>query len=228
MNILKYAKFDTQPYSEIGQTNPLRWMNLKPSSDPAFQWEAVSHWWKCKDFMNDAVTSWWLKKDYKIYGFVCNYETFFAKDQQEFYFLLKNLMPGWQENMQLVNAALEQWDMPPLTWEMCGKVGEGEGAVLTLPRAYLENTLCMSTACLYVRMANCQKTYNTLKGMLAENSQDTENFAASEKKPLNALPESKKGLIFSYKGGFDCKKDGSSTFTTSTMHNCGVVNWDFA
>jgi hypothetical protein len=227
MNILNYSKFDTQPYSEIGQSNPMRWMNLKPSSDPAFEWEAVSHWWKCKDFMNDAVTSWWLKEDYKIYGFFCQYSEFFAKDQQEFYFLLKNLLPGWQANMKTVNEALAAWDMPPITWKMCGKVDTGEGAVLTLPRPYLENTLCMSTACLYVRMANCQGVYTSLEEMLKENSGDTINYKASITKPLNNIPKSKEGLVFSYKGGYNCAKDGSSTFTTSIMHNCGVVNWDF-
>ena len=54
MKILNLEKWNGS-YCEIGQTNPLRWQNLKPVSEGVY--EAVSHKWKCKDFMNEVVLS---------------------------------------------------------------------------------------------------------------------------------------------------------------------------
>ena len=98
-------------YAEIGQTNPLRWQNLKLVGEQTY--EPVSHKWKCKDFMNEVVTSYHTKRDFAIYGFSVKHSTFFDELQNELPMLLHNVLPGFDSNMKIVNKYLKKRVLEP-------------------------------------------------------------------------------------------------------------------
>jgi hypothetical protein len=221
MQVINFDNWDSQPYAEIGQTNPLRWMNLKPVSEDTY--EPVSHWWMCKDFMNDAITAKWLKKKFSIYSFVCDPASFYSDEQKTMPMLLKGVLPAFMSNLTVVNQYLKKIKFPTI------KASSYEDMVfIELPEKYLDNTLFMSTITLYIRLANTEKDYDSLDNMAGDpiNRQDTTNYAATKAKPMEKMPEKYKPYIWSYGTSYNCAKDGSSSsFMTSTMHNCGVVNW---
>jgi len=51
-------------YSEASQPSPIRFVNYNPKTK-----KFESHWWKCKDFMNDVVIHYRLGKAFSMYGF---------------------------------------------------------------------------------------------------------------------------------------------------------------
>lgn len=225
MQVINFDKWNSQPYAEIGQTNPIRWMNLKPVDKNTY--EPVSHWWMCKDFMNDAITAKHLKKTYSIYGFQCDPSTFYADGQKTMPMLLKGILQSFMNNLQVLNVHLKAIKFPTI------KASSYEDKVfIELPEKYLDNTLFMSTITLYIRLCNTDTDYESLEDMLTDpvNRQDSVNFANTKTKPMNKLPEKYKPYIWCYgvstNPGYSCAKDGSTPkFMTSTMHNCGVVNW---
>lgn len=223
MKLINFIRWDSQPYGEIGQSNPIRWMNLKPVDKDTY--EPVSHWWMCKDFMNDAITSYWIKQPFKIYGFSVDPATFYAEGQTEMFLLLKNILPAWEHNMKVVNKKLKSMRFPLIKWEKMD-----DYYFITLPHKYLENTLNMSTITLWIRMANTNQPYDDMDKMITDgnNGSDAVNYQKTKDKPMNKLPEKYKDCVWSYGGTYECKRDGSSPkFMTSTMHNCGVVNFSW-
>jgi hypothetical protein len=229
MKIIGLDKW-TGSYSEIGQTNPLRWQNLCPLADGAY--EVVSHKWKCKDFMNEVVTSFHTKREFSIYGFNVNYNKFFSEGQADLPILLHNVLPGWEANMQVVNDYLDSQDCMTLDWEKF----EGGKYVITIPGLYLMNTLFMSQVTLFIRLANTTKDYasdkdyqSTLQDMCNDsiNKQDTNNLAQCFKKPLKDFSKALQDYIWYYDPARNLKHDAglSTPIQTSLMHNCGVVSW---
>lgn len=221
MKLINFERFNSEPYAEIGQANPLRWMNVKPVDGG---YECVSHWWKCKDFMNDAITAKHLNKTFKIYGFECNPEKFYSPGQVDMPLLLKNTKKSFIVNIDVLNKHLKNIKFPKVKLDPVDDM-----FLLTLPEKYLENTLYMSTITLYVRMCNTDKEYKCLDNMIDDewNDGDQNNYKATKQKPINKLSEDKQKYIWYY-GEYNCPRDGSiQQFMTSTMHNCGVVNWSF-
>ena len=223
MNIINFNKWDSQPDAEVGQQNPLRWMNLKPVKENTY--EPVSYWWMCKDFMNDAITAKWLGKTFKIYGFECDPKKFYSPGQKGMPCLLKGILPGFYDNMEMVNDKLEELGFPPIEVKKL----EEDRVFINIPEEYLDNTLFISTVTLYIRLANCEGVHETLEECLSEsvNRDSVKYYEATKKKPINKYPEKLKPYVWYY-GAYNCPKDGSNTsFMTSTMHNCGVVNFTF-
>jgi hypothetical protein len=221
MKIIGLDKW-TGSYSEIGQTNPLRWQNLRPLADGAY--EVVSHKWKCKDFMNEVVTSFHTGRDFSIYGFSVEHKKFFSPDQLTLPILLHNILPGWMSNMEVVNEYLLDQGYPAVDiLEVDGKV------VVELPTIYLANTLFMSQVTLFIRLANTETVYQTLQEMCNDklNKQDQPNLDACLKKPLKDFPEKLYDYLWYYNDERNLKRDVGTdvTIQTSLMHNCGVVNW---
>lgn len=223
MQLDKFEEHDREPYSEMSQTNPLKWMNLKPVGKDKF--ECVSCWWQCKDFMNDALTAKYLKKSFSIYGFRCDPSVFFTENQKHMYFLLKEVLPGFMENINSVNAFLTSIKFPRVIVKCID-----DFVFVELPSKYLENTLFISTITLFIRLANTIEKYSSLEEMIQDplNRGDKSNFQACLQKPMNKLPAKYKDVVWSYGNSYECRKDGTSPhFMTSTMHNCGVVNWSW-
>lgn len=220
MKLINLNKW-TGSYSEISQQNPIRWMNIRPVDSDTY--EPVSHWWKCKDFMNEVVTSYHLRKKFSIYGFTVDPETFFSDDQKELYFLVKNITPAWEENMLVVNDFLLSEGFPAVQYKKLE-----EYYWLCIPEIYLYNTFFISAVTLLIRMANVSTVYQTMEELVKDsgNTQDLENYQALVKKPLSEFPFELEEYIWYYDKNNNLKHwDFESTIMTSNMHNCGVVNW---
>ncbi len=210
-------------YAEIGQTNPLRWQNLKPVEEGVY--EVVSKQWKCKDFMNEVVTSFHTGRTFSIYGFTVEHSKFFSEGQADLPTLLHNVKAGWEANMKVVNDYLDSQDFMVLSWE---KFEDGK-FVITIPGLYLMNTMFMSQVTLFIRLANTEKEYGSINEMCNDpiNKQDSNNLAACFKKPLKDFPKSLEQYIWYYDDSRNLKHDAGATATIQTglMHNCGVVSW---
>ena len=221
MQVINKDKWEGLPYCEIGQTNPLKWQNLKQIEEDMF--EPVSYRWQCKDFMNEVVTSWWLSRKFSIYGFSVNPETFFNREYEGLPILLTNVKEAWQENMEVVNEYLLEQGFPAIPYEQLE-----EGTFINIPEEYMSNTFFMSQATLFIRLANCKKAYSSLQEMVDnENTQDKENYNACLKKPLGQFPEKLEKYIWYYNDINNLPRDfpAERNIQTSMMHNCGVVAW---
>lgn len=213
-------------YSEISQTNPLRWQNLKKLTGD--EYEPVSHWWKCKDFMNEVVTSRYTKQCYSIYGFSVDPATFFNPKDKYLPILLKNILPGWDNNINVVNEGLKLQGMPPVEWDVGPSELDDTHRFIQIPLDYLDNTLFMSVVTLYIRLANTEEVYSSLDEMVSDsvNRGDAENYKAAVQKPFNKMTDSLKKYIWYYNDEINLPKDyKGQKVMTSTMHNCGVVSW---
>lgn len=219
MNIINLKKWDSEPYCEIGQANPLRWMNLKQVGPDVF--EPVSYWWKCKDFLNDAITAKHLKKEFSIYGFNSNPTKFFNEDQEGMYLLLKNVVPSFSHNMMCVNEYLLAEGFDAIT-----HLKVDDNWLIYIPDIYLHNTLFISQVTLFIRLANVNKECSTLEELAKESPTDEANFSACMKKKLSEFPEELCEYIWYYDKTNNCKHGvPDQSFMTSNMHNCGVVSW---
>jgi len=222
MKLVNTTAWDTGTYSEIGQTNLLRWQNLKLVGPDTY--EPVSMWWKCKDFMNEVVTSYHLGRDFSIYGFKVVHNKFFNKEDKGIPLRLKGVCPGFLGNMEVVNNYLLEEGYPEVR-----VVSLGEEMFIHIPEEYLANTLFMSQVTLFIRLANTNKEYATLQEMVKDpiNVGDYENFTACLKKPLSKFPPSLGKYIWYYNDQFNCTYDHPKDLNiqTSMMHNCGVVSW---
>jgi len=225
MKLINFDKWDIQNYAEIGQTNPLRWMNLKLVGLDTY--EPVSKWWMCKDFMNEVVTSFHLGRDFSIYGFQVTHNTFFNKEDTTLPLLLKNVSKSFLVNMKVVNEHLLHEGYPAVEVYQ-----HGVGAFIKIPLEYLANTLFMSQVTLFIRLANTEGEHSSLANMVTDkvNSQDATNFNVCLKKPLSKFPPSLGEYLWYYNDEQYCKRDHPKTanIQTSLMHNCGVVNWGWA
>lgn len=216
---INFNGFESKSYSEISQSNPLRWMNLKPNEDGTYT--AVSGWWKCKDFMNDALTAYHTGKTFSIYGFTVDPKHFYAPGQTTMPILLKNVAAGWVENMCVVNDYLEEQGMPPVAFLV-----DNEHTFVELPNKYLENTFYMSQVTLFIRLANTEKVYQCLQEMQEDpvNCNDADNLAACMEKPIGQLADKLKQYLWYYDVTNNCTKT-TERIMTSMMHDCGVVSW---
>lgn len=223
MKILNLDKWNGT-YCEIGQTNPLRWQNLKPVSEGVYA--AVSHKWKCKDFMNEVVVSYHTQRDFSIYGFQVKHAEFFAEEQNDLPILLHFVQDAWEENMEVVNDHLLEQGFPAVEWVPGPEKGQ---KIVTIPSIYLMNTLFMSQVTLFIRLANTEKDYQSLNDMCNDptNRQDRTNLDNCFKKPLKDFPAKLYDYLWYYNDNQHLKRDvpKSTTIQTSLMHNCGVVNW---
>lgn len=222
MKLLSFDKWNAENYAEIGQTNPLRWMNLKLVGPDTY--EPVSKWWKCKDFMNEVVTSFHLGRDFSIYGFRVTHNEFFNKDDVCLPLLLKNVSKSFLVNMEVVNEHLLHEGYPAVE-----VYPHDMGAFIKIPLEYLANTLFMSQVTLFIRLANTEEEYESIPNMLKDkhNRGDEVNFNACLKKPLGSFPPNLSEYLWYYDDERNCHRDHpkDKNIQTSLMHNCGVVSW---
>ena len=223
MKLVNFDKWDLQNYCEIGQSNPIRWMNLKLVGPDTY--EPVSKWWMCKDFMNEVVTSFHTGRNFSIYGFQVTHSEFFSKGTTSLPILLKGLSKSFLLNMGVINEHLlhEGYPEVPLEPQEDGKV------LVLLPLEYLCNTLFMSHITLYIRIANMNEECGSIQEMVnnPKQQQDKSNYVACLKKPLNTFPPELGEYLWYYDKERNCPRDiaASKNIQTSLMHNCGVVSW---
>jgi len=160
MNLVNTAKWDSGTYSEIGQSNPLQWQNLKLVGPDTY--EPVSKWWKCKDFMNEVVTAFHLERSFSIYGFEVVHNKFFNKEDNALPLRLKGVSQGFLMNMEVVNEHLLNEGYPSISYT---PLEDGQ-VFIRIPLEYLCNTLFMSQVTLFIRLANTDKEYSSLQDMV--------------------------------------------------------------
>lgn len=215
-------------YSEMSQSNPMEWMNVKLVENTIDTFEPVSHWWVCKDFMNEAITAKHTGKTYSIYGFICNPSKFYAPNQQEMYIVIKNVTDSWFGHMEdVVNPYLLEAGFPAIEYESLTIDKEAQ-VLLTIPDVYLHNTLFISQVLLFIRMANVDKVYTDMEGLSknTQNSQDKPNYTACLNKPLKDFPSKLEDYIWYYNSSsYLSHSHKEKPFMTSYMHNCGVSSW---
>lgn len=224
MQLVNFSNWNTEPYSEISQSNPLRWMNLKWIDENTL--EPVSHWWKCKDFMNEVVTSFTTKRDFYIYGFSVEHNKFFNEySKYGLPILLKNTLEGFEHNLlNVINPFLYSQGMPVIPVKDLDKY-----KIIVIPTEYLENTFFMSQVTLFIRLANTDSVYSSVNELILDkrNSGDKENYNAAMKKQMKDFPDSLRKYLWYYNNEQNLPKDASKDkpIQTSLMHNCGVVSW---
>ena len=223
MKLVNFSMWYYLNYAEMGQSNPIQWMNLKLVGPDTY--EPVSKWWRCKDFMNEVVVAFHLERNFSIYGFQVTHSEFFSKGAISLPIFLKGLSESFLVNMEVVNEHLlhEGYLEVPLEPQENGNV------LVLLPLEYLCNTLFMSHVTLYIRLANTKEKHGTIKEM-ADNlkqNQDKPNYAACLKKPLSTFPPELGEYLWYYDKEHNCPRDiaASQNIQTSLMHNCGVVGW---
>jgi len=223
MKIINAAEWDSGTYSEMGQSNSLRWQNLKLVGPDTY--EPVSKWWMCKDFMNEVVVSFHLERSFSIYGFNVIHSTFFNKEDTDLPLRLKGITKSFLLNMGVVNEYLLTQGYPSVPYT---PMGAGR-VFIRIPLEYLCNTLFMSQVTLFIRLANTDAEYETLPDMVKDykNEGDSANFNACLKKPLSQFPKELDEYLWYYNEKQNCKREhpAGANIQTSLMHNCGVVNW---
>src|SRR5215217_7220298 len=89
--------------SEVGQTNPLRWVVLHRTDEETFVAQTTG--FKCKDYFNDLVAK-YHGHELSIYGFsTAKVEV----NEEGLYVQLKNITGDFDTNLDLVNAYASKW-----------------------------------------------------------------------------------------------------------------------
>lgn len=149
-------------YSEVGQTNPLRFTILLRKSEVEF--DTQSSEFKCKDFFNEVVAA-YHGQPLGAYSF----ETKGMKLQDEgVWVLLTHIikMESFVQNIGSINALAAKDGAPPV--ELMEK--DKKSCVMLLPRRYFDNTYLISFLSYLIRVANTEdvnpdptwKTHSTL------------------------------------------------------------------
>lgn len=144
------AKFLNSPlnnrnYTEVGQTNPLRWYLLE-KVDGGFKYQ--SGIFKCKDYFNDLVSK-YRGLDSNIYGFNTASMTL---NEEGVYVRLVELIDAkvFEQNIAKVNEMARKDGFPDLVFD---EVGDRE-AILLIPRKYFDCTWSTSLVTYLIRISN--------------------------------------------------------------------------
>lgn len=154
--------YPSRTYSEVGQTNPLRWTILERLSDAEFNTQSCP--FKCKDFFNEVVAA-YHGQPLGAYSF----ETKGMKLQDEgVWVLLTHIinMDSFVANIGSINKLAVADGCPPV--QLLPK--DKESCVALLPRRYFDNTYLISFLSYLIRVANTDdvnpdptwKTHSTL------------------------------------------------------------------
>ena len=214
-------------YTEVGQTNPLRWKIFRLETDGNFYDE--SGWLKCKDFFNDWVYTRETKKGMSIYGFSTHNHVMKDIDKEKpGYIGLKNLRLGFFENLKVLNSFLPHkigifqdaiWNTGE-TWK--------ENPILEIPTYYLKNTYRISLLSLLIRLCNIEIVHSSWKDFVTYryNMQDQNLFNSVKELNLwfNFHPKVEKYIWYcgnSINSETLKNKDAPNYY----IHNNGVVNW---
>lgn len=204
---------NSEPYNEMGQISPMRWVNLYREEDKL---TAVSHWWKCKDFMNDVVIGITLKKYFHVYGF----KNQIPYNEKGLYLGIKNIeVAAFKKRLAVVNAYLTGKGFPKILWITHDK-GGGVQAVLFIPMAYWKNTFSISFITSLIR--SCSFEIDSITDV--PNVEETLTSYWQKADALFVPEEIKKMNELVFKN-YQYSKENHEMCGTSTMHNAGLQTW---
>jgi hypothetical protein len=135
-------------YSEINQTNPLRWYIM--GRDTTGGWRHQSGQFKCKDFLNEIVSK-YQGHTFCVYGFDTKNMVF---EDVGVYLRLTGLvaMEAFKANIGSINAWAAKDGLPPLVIEDVSE--DGKECILLMPKVYFSNTYTCSFVAYLIRVAN--------------------------------------------------------------------------
>jgi hypothetical protein len=214
----KITKTLPTTYSEIGQTNPLRWEILFRNDEESFT--SQSGLIKCKDFFNELVRKHVTGKDTGIYGFTTNNISF---NEEGMYFRMHLTFPFevFETNINNTLGTSNNSDEHVVVEDL----GEGK-ALLFMPIHYFTSTYLMSLVSFIIRCCHAAETYESLD-VLLDNTKDVainnQGMTLAKKWKLD-VPEEFKGFWY-YAGKQDNSQIQPDPTYTSLVHNNGVMGW---
>ena len=146
-------------YSEVSQSNPIRWAVYEPLDDT---FVSKSGWLKCKDFFNDWVVCRQMPDSFVKYGFD---SALFKKDPKSSGFLLvKDYSTAFEKNMELLNQWLIK-DQKHSTIKVYQTNKSGR-LLLELGPWYLRNTYNISLISFLIRSMSVEHQFVNWKEFL--------------------------------------------------------------
>lgn len=124
-------------YSEVAQTNPMRWACLF-LEDNVFV--PQSGWWKCKDFLNDVVIYHELGKEFPMYGF----QNKVKLNDEGGFVALKDVPVHFHDNLGVLNTWLVEKGFEPILIVSDFEKAFDVATILLIPRTYWKNTFLIS------------------------------------------------------------------------------------
>ena len=214
MKISKYTGPHTS-YSEVGQTNKLRWVCLHKDADGNFSEQSKE--FKCKDFFNEIVA--------KYHGHILGCYGFTAEPIQT------NDEGVWVELRYIANQDVYEKNIGSIN-KLCKRDGVpeieliryGKGVVCLLPRAYFNDTYLISFLTYLMRVANVD--------VVVEDPTWREHPTKSIDCPFASMFD----VVMNR--GFKTPKTAAKAYyyagkahnysvkpPVSYVHNCGVLQW---
>lgn len=215
------GKLSTDTYSEVGQTNPLRWMFLEEKEEGVYQ--SSSGWIKCKDFFNDVVYFREAGKGFGIYSFDCS--TVGTAKGKDVAFLMKGTKEGFDTNLGQLNKFLHDNGFPTMTWGLTDR-----GFVLTTPSYYWESTYRISLLSFLIRICNINKSVKSWEELLSTKQSGEDQGLLDRVVKENIffkIPKKYAGYFYyagkEYNGNKG--KDNTKNFYSTVVHNNGMISW---
>lgn len=206
-------------YSEVGQTNKLRWINLFLESNDGkhMKFSEQTKQWKCKDFLNECVA---MRHGHELgcYGF---YAASVKTNDEGIWVKLINIhdKDAYKANIGSINALARAQGFPELEL-----LEIEDGFVCLLPKEYLETTYSISLLTYLMRVSNVSQVI-TDKSFMEHPTKAIDNpfpsVYAQVLKQGFATPENVGGSYYYY----GLKHDYSKKPEVMMVHNCGVSQW---
>jgi len=219
----KFILNNTSTYSEIFQTNPIRWKTLYKNPDGSFVDQ--SGWFKCKDFFNDNVAWFQGKRSFSIYRYVNDV----LKNDEGFYILVKHLkdFKQFQQNMLVVNEQLVKDKLDTVeVWS----TDEEDQALLLFPNSVLTSTYIISLLTMCIRVCNYGVLYTKWDDLWAAGNPARELDGAFDDKAYKLVDKWKFRMPTKYKkywyySGSSFNSMSKPDISPSIIHDNGVVSW---
>lgn len=201
-------------YSEVGQTNSLRFVCLYKDGET---FSEQSKEFKCKDFFNEIVA--------KYHGHILGCYGFTAEsiktNDEGVWVELRHITDTkvYQENIKLVNALIERDGLPPLEL-----LPYKNGFVCLLPRPFFDNTYLISFLTYLMRVSNVGEVIKDPTFMEHPTKPIDSPFSSVYAKVIKRgfkTPENP-GNSYYYYGKNNNYKVKPQVYN---VHNCGVAQW---
>lgn len=216
---------------EASQVNPIKWQIVAPDKD---NFITVSPEFKCKDYFNEIVLAMDYPQIFNIYGFTTNPTTMdLGPHRDSLTVVVHNILPGWLENMNLVQNYLKEYGFPPITIESVNAPEDNKkpSFLLHIPRKYF-HSYYISILTLLIRCANNSKVFNSLDAIALDLKTNyyMEEYskikAALTTKSIDKLPPHHLDVAYIVSdntGNFLVKRNDK--LKTELLHLHGFINW---
>lgn len=210
-------------YSEIGQSNPLRWCIVEKDQDGALK--NLTNWFKCRDFFNDVVVCHKDNINIYIYGMQVNPKHI---DNTGFlHLVIHSAAPHLQHNIDnTINKLLGiNLKLEPCLVDGSNEVGDN-CYYLTIPPEMLNSALHISFITGMIRALNVQHKFSSY-----EELRDTENFYNELHCTMELWHLLKEDTVYKFlsyyldKPSINYKHGEAKGVLNTIVHNTGIRNF---